>query len=92
MGGLVELGEDELVRPHVAEPGGRQLDALLAGGGRQDQMNLVRLDRGEDALQFVQFQRVIGAAAGGVDENELAVVHPPSRLPQFFGAGYDPER
>ena len=50
VGGFVELRENDLVDAHLAEAGDRQLNALLAGGGGEDQMNLIRPGGGEQCL------------------------------------------
>ncbi len=50
VGRLVELGENDLVDANFAETGDRQLDAFLAGGGGEDQVNLIGVRRRRGGL------------------------------------------
>jgi hypothetical protein len=64
----------------------------LAGGAGEDQMHFIRLGGGEQALELVELHRVVGASAGGVDQDEIAIAHGPIASRRSSGRTHDAKR
>src|SRR3954468_20587306 len=54
-------------------------------------MHFIRRRGGEEVFQLVKLQRVVGASPGGVDQDEIAIVHRRDRIAQIFGIADDPQ-